>query len=332
MSVSGTQSQMTSLYLKDISLMLTLVSSARESNLEMHLEAEREFLNLVHAFDHVNYARYNSYQHVFLRNEQYLNPMVYQDLSTSGYSVSLSGASFSGIHGDLLTEWFNKETKGTAGPFRSGYSADVKTVNTWIRTSHIHCKMRSEMKRIFRIQTSSTQKEMTPRSIKRHTEHIDNLKSTLHVYQIDLFSGGPAVSLSTGVEIDHSIIKGLLSSREVGHKCFLKFVGERLFECKKSFFDPICKNYIKTGLEKKKKTLKKMSLLQEDCQAFGMLVAKATSLEEAFQFPLTTVPLSISEGFNELQSSDKSALRNHIIRDADAAEKRYPIMDKTEWQ
>ena len=51
MSVSGTQSQMTSLYLKNISLMLTLVSSARESNLEMHLEAEREFLNLVHAFD-----------------------------------------------------------------------------------------------------------------------------------------------------------------------------------------------------------------------------------------------------------------------------------------
>ena len=108
----------------------------------------------------------------------------------------------------------------------------------------------------------------------------------------------------------------------------LKFVGERLFECKKSFFDPICKNYIKTGLEKKKKTLKKMSLLQEDCQAFGMLVAKATSLEEAFQIPLTTVPLSIFEGLNELRSSDKSALRNYIIRDADAAENSYPIRAK----
>ena len=39
MSVSETQSQMTSLYLKDISLVLTLVSSARESNLEMYLAA-----------------------------------------------------------------------------------------------------------------------------------------------------------------------------------------------------------------------------------------------------------------------------------------------------
>ena len=68
-----------------------------------------------------------------------------------------------------------------------------------------------------------------------------------------------------------------------------------------------------------------MSLLQEDCQAFGMLLAKVTSLEEAFQFPLTTVPPSISEGFTELRSSEKSALRNHIVRDADAAEKSYPI-------
>ena len=91
--------------------------------------------------------------------------MVYQELSTNGYSASLSGASFGGIHGDLLTEWFNKETKGTAGPFRSGYSTDVKTVNTWIRTSHIHCEMRSEMKRIFIIQSPSTHKEMNPRSI-----------------------------------------------------------------------------------------------------------------------------------------------------------------------
>ena len=71
----------------------------------------------MHAFDHVNYARYNIYQ-LFL---------VYQDLSTSGYSASLSGASFSGIHGDLLAKWFNKETKVTAAPFRLGYSTDVNS-------------------------------------------------------------------------------------------------------------------------------------------------------------------------------------------------------------
>ena len=66
MSASGTQSQTTSLYLKDISLMLTLVSSAREFNLGMHLTAEREFLNLVHAI--MSTMPVNSYQHVVLRN------------------------------------------------------------------------------------------------------------------------------------------------------------------------------------------------------------------------------------------------------------------------
>ena len=140
---------MTFLYIKDISLMLTLVSSVRESNLEMHLAAERELLSLVHAFDQFNYARYNSYQHVFFRNKQCLNSMVYQDLSTNGYSTSLSGASFSSIHGDLLTELVNKET-GYSWPLSIRlHSTDAKTVITWIRTSHIHCKMRSEMEIIF---------------------------------------------------------------------------------------------------------------------------------------------------------------------------------------
>ncbi len=48
------------------------------------------------------------------------------------------------------------------------------------------------------------------------------------------------------------------------------------------------------GIEKAKKTPKAISILKEDRQAFGLLVAKATSLEEAFSFPITTLPLSIS--------------------------------------
>ena len=34
---------------------------------------------------------------------------------------SISGQKFYSIHGDLVTELFNKETKGTAGPFRAGF-------------------------------------------------------------------------------------------------------------------------------------------------------------------------------------------------------------------
>ena len=62
------RSTMTMHYLRDVSLMLTIVSAVREGNFDRHLEAERQFLKLVFAVDHVNYTRYNAYQHVFLTN------------------------------------------------------------------------------------------------------------------------------------------------------------------------------------------------------------------------------------------------------------------------
>ena len=63
---SGPKCDMTLTYLKDVSLMLAIVSAVREGCLERHLQAERQFLKLIFAFDHVNYSRYNTYQHVLL--------------------------------------------------------------------------------------------------------------------------------------------------------------------------------------------------------------------------------------------------------------------------
>eukprot|EP00794_Sanderia_malayensis_P009432 gene9432-biopygen7559 len=135
---SGTQAKMTVKYLKDISLMLALVSAVREKDFERHLQAERQMLKLVFAFDHINYGRYNTYQHVFLRRLEAFN-----DLALRGHGASESGDIFSCIHGDLVTEHFNGATKGTAGPFQAGYSTNTDAVSRWISTSHIHCKMRS---------------------------------------------------------------------------------------------------------------------------------------------------------------------------------------------
>ena len=45
--VNGTQSKMTLQYLQGISLMLSFVAAARESNIEPHLQAEEKFLKMV---------------------------------------------------------------------------------------------------------------------------------------------------------------------------------------------------------------------------------------------------------------------------------------------
>ena len=118
----GTEEHLTIKYLKDVSLILALVSAVREGNFERHLQAENGMAGLCFAFDHPNYARYVSYQHVYLSRLKIENKEAYDDLVTKGFGASTTGEPFSSIHGDLITEYFNRTTKGTAGPFRAGYS------------------------------------------------------------------------------------------------------------------------------------------------------------------------------------------------------------------
>ena len=43
-------------------------SAVREDGLKRQFAAEREILKLTFAFDHIKYARYNTYQHIYLSN------------------------------------------------------------------------------------------------------------------------------------------------------------------------------------------------------------------------------------------------------------------------
>ena len=96
------------------------------------------------------------------------NPRAYNDLMERGFEASITGQKFSSIHGDLITELFNKQTKGTSAPFRSGFSTDFEAVNRWISTIHIHCKLREALRKELVIKTSSTHKESNYGSRKTH--------------------------------------------------------------------------------------------------------------------------------------------------------------------
>ena len=117
----NTDAHFTVEYREDVSSMLTMVSAVREGHLRRHIEAERDMFSLTFAFSHQNYSRYCSFQHV-LEKLQTENPMAYEDLTSRGFGGSISGQTFSAIHGDLITELFNMETKSAAGPFCSGFS------------------------------------------------------------------------------------------------------------------------------------------------------------------------------------------------------------------
>ena len=179
-SARSPQQSMTVAYLRDISSLLALVSAVREGDFERHLQAERQMLKQVFALDHQNYSRYLTFQHVFLTDLKSSNNKAYQGLSERGYGANYSGEKFATVHGDFVTEYFIRETKGTASPFRSGYSTNVDTTNKWVKTVHIHAKLRLAMRDKLNIKTTSTHKELTDNGKTRHSINVDNLKKKLY--------------------------------------------------------------------------------------------------------------------------------------------------------
>ena len=138
----------------------------------------------------------------------------------------------------------------------------------------------------------------------------------LRDYNVKPFQPGPVTNIVTGKEIDSSVIDGLLSAADKGDVQYTKFVEDRLINESKSFFDTITKNKINTGIEKKKTRSKKVDILLEEKQAFGVMVSKCNSKEEAFSCPMTSLPLSIANPDGFLYSSDKAKFRNDLISDA----------------
>ncbi len=241
-----------------------MVSAVRECDLERPLQSERDMLKLNFALDHHNYARYCSYQHVYLRNLERQNHPAFIDMKERGIGGSISGATFCTLHGNLITELFNKQTKGTAGPFRCGFSTNTEAVSTWVRTIHIHCKLREAFRQRLLIKTLSIHKEMTPYGKKIHHQHVKMLQKQLSLYGVNPFSNGSQKFLTTGEEINKTVVSDMLNAAVIGDTHYKAFVKERLSGQEKGFFEPIKRIKLKTGLVKAKKTPKAISVLRED--------------------------------------------------------------------
>ena len=121
---------MTICFIKDVSSLLALASAVREENFERHVLAEREMVKYYFAFDHINYARYMSYQQVYLQELQRINSNAIMDLTQRVFGGSLSGVSFSCLHGYLITEIFSERTKGTQ------VLTVYDLVQTWLKLTH----------------------------------------------------------------------------------------------------------------------------------------------------------------------------------------------------
>ena len=172
--------------------------------------------------------------------------------------------------------------------------------------------------------TSSSHKELTHAAKRLHINHVQSLKEKLKGYQIDPFANAPACHITTGYEIDHKIIEGLLSAPKLGDEKYKKFVEERLVKGTVDYYKPIKKVSLATGLKKKSKVPKAVTVLKQDRQAFGTLLSRSVSLSEAFKYPLTAVPLSIATPEGNIRQSPKHTFRNYIVEESKSVTKAAP--------
>ena len=210
----------------------------------------------------------------------------------AGIGESLSGDNFSSILGDLITEVFNGETKQQAGPHRSDFSTNVDAVNTWIKTTNIHTKLRKKFNDTIRLTTDTHHKETTQNKMKRHSQHVKNLKDQLKKYNNNSFGDGPAKQLTTGKISDAKLIQGLLGAEKIGNSNYLEFVTEKLVKETKKFSDPIKKTNLDTGIKRKLRA-NKASAIKEDRQAFRIFLSENIDLEEAL-VPLNNISFKFS--------------------------------------
>ena len=155
---------------------------------------------------------------------------------------------------------------------------------------------------------------MTVGSKLLHQKHVQKIIERIKHLEIDPFSTTSPISFATGIEIHSEVVNDMLKADDIGKSKFTKFVKERLLDGEKSFFDPIPKLKLNTGITKKTKKPRATEILKEDKQAFGLLVGKAISNIEAFSYPMTTYPLSIATPGGDLYQGDKADWRNLLIQ------------------
>ena len=184
--------------------------------------------------------------------------------------------------------------------------------------------MREKFNESINLNTSNEHKESTYGAKDMHRKHVEDLKKKLSAYKADPFGERNARDISTGKEVDHNIIEGLINSGERGNELLKGFIQTRLIDGTVKFYDPIKKVNLDTGLKKKKNENKVLSSVKQDRQAFGMIISNNIDLEIAFSYPITDLPLSIANIDGTLRTGQKCLLRNHLITESNAEVETSP--------
>ena len=249
-------------------------------------------LPLLFMLDHPRYARHVTYQHVFMSSLKKNNDIQYRSLEEQGFGASYSGNSFTNVHGDLVTEYANKEMKGSTGPFRNGNSTIEKHRRKYQSLSHTYIKIKTTVRERLNLKTPNTHKGTVESGKKYFFTSVKRVKYQIRNYGFDIIGNTQARNIPTGKVINTKLVTDLLNIKSLGNSQLQTFVKECLIESpelsnsKIHFYSPIKRNNLIKNLNSTKKRTKSTLATKEDCQAFGIAMSLACSAKEALCNPL----------------------------------------------
>ena len=224
---------------------------------DLHFQCEQQFLNLVHVFNHINYSRWGTFQHIYFSSMKHKSPPVYQKLKNVGFTTSQSGGIFNWVDGDYICKCQKNRDWSFSGRLKAGFIKKTKTFKTWIRTKHIAGDMQHMLNQIMNIQILSTHKDSTASKIRKHFNNVNKLKEIRHTdCGYGFFANGPVKMISTGKEVPEDVV---LIFR---------------FNDRKQMFYKSCTrtscNKIKIGIAKVLKKSKPTEVIKKGVQEFGI--------------------------------------------------------------
>ena len=76
-------------YIHNVRKSLSRIAAYQDENIELHLQAQKELLTLLFAFNHQNYSRYLTYHHIELQALKQKFFSAYEQLKTYGIRATL---------------------------------------------------------------------------------------------------------------------------------------------------------------------------------------------------------------------------------------------------
>ena len=312
------------MYIDLVELYLLFTRACHTNDLSLFIYCLGMMCPIFFAACRPNYARWMVRYHLNLLNMDITHPGVRQMLENGGLSIKRTAKSFARNPVDLTLEQTINADAASCLTGISAFSRSTDARKRWMITRSMRSSIVSHLlKEAGMAKQEDTSQELQAHRVKRDNEDVkkltEGIKSTLNPFDEPACDEN-LYCISTGQAASDRVKNDLTHVREKG-EAWCKEFTDGCFRDALRFEKPIprrkVQNFASDALSSKiqGKDMKILEL-QGTRDLFGRLLYLATSTEtdlrKVFQYPLTPVPLSLSNVNGAMNKTDKAALMKKL--------------------